>query len=146
MPDGFILDPVGIREVVYSPTGPVGRHMIRLGEIIQERAKEKVGYSDRSPIPGDQRKVRTGPHLRDTILRSFSIGAEGPVITVGSDAAYAEYHHEPQAGHTITSDSVMVFHTADGWIFTHQVDHPAWKGNPFLREPMDEVVGGGIVL
>lgn len=146
MPDGLILDPVGIREVIYSPTGPVARHLIHVAELIQERAKEKVGYSDRTAILGDQRKPRTGPHLRDTIVRGFSIGAEGPVVTVGSDLPYAEYHHEPQPGRMITSDGVMVFPGEGGWIFTHSVNHPAWAGNPYLRAPMEEVIGGGLLL
>lgn len=147
MPARFVELPVGMRELLFSPTGPVGRYLIRLGEEVQAAAKIKVGYSDRAAIPGDMRRPVTGPHLRDTIVRKFTIDSSlGPEMQVGSALPYAEYHHEGTPEYEINSVGLMVFYGRDGWVFTHHVTHPVWEGNPFLREPMEAIVQSGVAV
>lgn len=134
MRDGlFVENPAGMREAIYSPTGPVGRHMIVVGRAIQEAAKQQVGVDTE--------------FLRDHIVIKSNIGEAGPEIEVGSDAvrhdldhSYALYHHE---GHPdIDSDTLMVFKIGNNWVSTHHIK--AVAPNRYLKDPMDAIVNGEI--
>lgn len=147
MADGvtYIPDPVGVREILYSPTGIAGRYLVKLAEIVQERAKQQVGYSD------DQNRNRdAGPHLRDTIIRRMNVGADGVEMEVGSESPHALYHHEGTEPHIIKAKNVstLFFYwpKVGGFVWPTIVHHPGTKANHYLTDPLGEVVMAGVLL
>lgn len=150
MPERLFVDnPVGMRELLYSPTGPVGHYLVRIGEVVKAEAMDKVGVYHQPPQDTRARARRPGT-LRDSITTRFTIGATGPEIEVGSTDDIALIHHEGTEAHVITARNapMLVFYwpKAGGWIFTRQVHHPGTKPNHYLSDPMEQVVTVGLFV
>lgn len=136
------VDVAAIRRMVNSPSGGVWRFMFRLGYRIRNNASVRCN-------------VDTG-RLRASL---FVVMLPGPTVRVGSDVTYAVYVHEGTAPHVIVPvrARALRFTTAAGVttgprggirsrsergvVFAKRVNHPGYRGNPFLRDAMVEEVG-----
>lgn len=124
-----ILDPVAIRELLTSKDGPVGVDLQRRVLRVTNAAKKKCN-------------VNTG-RLRSSIRGSISSDAKGLVGTVGTDLDYALYVHNGTKAHRIEAkgDHPLHWSGAGGDAFAWYVDHPGYKGNPFLTDALKEAAG-----
>jgi hypothetical protein len=128
----LIIDGARMAELLRSPTGPVGRHLIERGEIVKQAAKTKAPR-------------RTGC-LADSIVKRFEARAEGLAIIIQCDTtpcsperkSYALYVHEPTEPHQIVAKNggVLSFIWHGERVFFTSVSHPGWRGNPFLRDAL----------
>jgi hypothetical protein len=78
-----------------------------------------------------------------TLRASLYLSMETLGFKVGSTLPYAVFVHEGTRPHTIRPNAAKVlrFKGAGGIVFAREVHHPGYKGNPFLREAMEAVVG-----
>jgi hypothetical protein len=82
--------------------------------------------------------VRTG-----TLRSSLYLSMETLGFKVGSTMPYALFVHEGTRPHVIRPNTARAlrFEAAGGVRFAQKVNHPGYRGNPFLREAMEAVVG-----
>jgi len=119
--------------MLQGPNGDVARFMLRLGNRIRTGAAERCN-------------VDTG-RLRSSISVAL---IDGPGCQVGSDVNYAYWVHEGTAPHVIEAQGmsprnptrlhVLSWVGPGGRVFRRRVNHPGYRGNPFLRDAMVEEV------
>jgi hypothetical protein len=138
-----VLHPQAVNELLRGETGPVVRYLFVAGEIVRQEAKRLVGYSQPDPVP--RRKPRSGPHLRDTIVKRLVSTSSGPTMQVGSESKVALWHHEGTQAHTIVPRRAarLVFYSprAGRVIFAKIVHHPGTKPNRFLTNALRALRG-----
>jgi hypothetical protein len=115
----------------FGPSGPVGRHVMRLLSAIEQRALAKVG-------------VKTG-QLKNSARKELQLRSDGVVGVLRFDAPHAILHHEGTRPHLIVprSAKVLRFPGRSGIVFARRVNHPGTKPNRFLYDAMVEVIRGG---
>ena len=131
------------------------RHVTTVAGKVQEGAKRRVGYSLDKPS-GEE----GGEHLRDTIVKRFVTGPEGPSVLVGSAHPRSRMHHDGTRPHVIVprKGRVLRFKTSDGRVvYARKVNHPGTRPNPFLIDAAkaeglrvtrltSSLGGGGVVI
>jgi hypothetical protein len=127
----LVLDGARMAELVRSPYGPVGRHLIERATVFQAAAKA-------------QAPRRTGC-LADSIVKRVEDHGSSFLIRVVCDttpcsptrASYALYVHDGTAPHDIFAKpgGVLAFPGADGsTVFATHVHHPGTQANRFLTD------------
>ncbi len=133
----LVTDGSRMAELLRSPTGLVGRHLIEKAELVKQEARRLA-------------PVRSGC-LRATILKRVE---EDPVngfaIRIVSDTtscsperkSYSLYVHEGTKPHIINAKpgGVLAFNwpagPTGGMFFAASVNHPGTKARPFLRDAL----------
>jgi hypothetical protein len=122
----LVLDGAKMAELLRSPTGPVGIHMIERGEIVKQAAKAKAPR-------------RTGC-LEETILKRVEENAEtGFVIRIVSDSSpcspsrksYSLFVHNGADPHDIPGAFGIPAPFGVGGRFSGRF-HPGNRANPYL--------------
>lgn len=124
----FVPNLAGQAELLHSPSGPVGRHMIKLGNRLERLAKRDVG-------------VKSGA-LRASIGSHMTLEATGLVMYVGSSNRVALMHHEGTRPHIILPRTARAlrFESHGKIIYAKKVNHPGTKANPYLSANLARVV------
>lgn len=132
------LDPIAVATLFRSEHAPVMRHVTTVGTRVQTGAKERVGY-DAEKVPGEE----GGEHLRDTIVKRFVTGPEGPSVWVGSSHPRARLHHDGTQPHVIVprKGRVLRFVVNGQVVYARRVQHPGTDPNPYL---IDAAVAEGL--
>lgn len=127
----LVIDGARMAELLRSPTGPVGRHLLERGEIVRQAARAKAPR-------------RTGC-LQDSIVKRLEENPEtGFLVRVLSDTtpcspsrtAYSFYVHEGTQPHVIQGNPLLSFIWHGERVFFRSVNHPGYAGNPFLRDAL----------
>lgn len=84
--------------------------------------------------------VDTG-RLRSSFEMEYFARPVFPSVSVRNNAPYARYVHNGTAPHLIFGRPVLTFRGDTGWVTTNVVNHPGYRGNPFLRNAMLLAVG-----
>lgn len=136
MPEEFklLIDGSALAELLRSPTGPVGRHLIERATVVQARAKQ---------IVGPHRKTGC---LEDSIVKRMETMAGELAIRIQSDTtpcspsrtSYSLFVHEGTAAHDIVAKpgGVLAFQVGGQTVFATRVHHPGTKPVPFLRDAL----------
>lgn len=140
-----------LADFLRSPSGPVGRHMISLGERVRDLAKQKVGYDSRKPAgrpdaSGGPNQAEGGRHLRDTIVMRVLQDGDGVAVMVGSDHPIALLHHEGTRPHEIRPRraKLLAFEVDGQVVFATVVHHPGTAPNRYLTESLHEVMSSNV--
>jgi hypothetical protein len=125
----FVPNPAGQTYVLRSPSGPVGKHMLRLGNETQRYARDLVGK-------------KTGGLSRSISVRLGS-NSQGLTVRIGSDKPHALLHHEGTIPHIILpkNASVLAFRVGGNMVFARKVRHPGTRANPYLVIAMSWAIG-----
>jgi hypothetical protein len=125
-----IWDGAKLAELLRSPTGPVGRHLIERAEVVRQAAKSKAPR-------------RTGC-LQDSVVKRFELDdLTGFRIRIVCDTtpcsptrtSYAYFVHEGTRLHVIEGNP-LAFTWHGEQVFFTRVSHPVYRGNPFLRDAL----------
>ena len=131
----LVLDGARMAELLRSPTGIVGIHLIEKGEIVKQGARARAPVGVGTPHPGC---------LRDTILKRVIEDAEhGFAVMVISDTtpcsedriSYSLFVHEGTVPHDIPNAFGYGPTFGIGGRFSGHF-HPGNKPNPFLRDAL----------
>ena len=126
-----ILNPVAIAELMRSPTGPVVRHMIVVGEKVK---LEAIRIAPK----------RTGNLSKHIVKRIGKADNGEPNVLVGVwNVPYAIWVHEGAKPHDIypVNARVLAWQGSDGqMVFAAHVHHPGNKPNRFLVRALEHVV------
>jgi hypothetical protein len=111
-----------------SPAGPVGSALAIKGRLIVAMAKRMVGFQTG--------KLRDSIHMRHT--RAFY----GQKLEIGSSVNYALAHHEGTKPHEIVPKQAQILRFSSGGriIYSHHVNHPGTKPNPYLTTPLRLII------
>jgi len=124
----FVPNPAGIKHLLASPGGAVGRWLQILVREVEAVAKSNAPF-----VTGE---------LRNSIVSSVIPAGVGLVGSVTATASYAIYVHQGTRPHEIHGNPILRFPARSGMIvFTPKVDHPGTKANPFLTDALVLVVG-----
>ena len=121
----------------HSPDGMVGRYLVKKALATERFAKHVVG-------------VDTG-RLRASIKADKFASPSPPnnlAISVTASTRYAFLYHEgyKASSYDPKTKKYMKFPVKGGRIvFTEHVNHPAFKGNPYLRDAMVVSLRGEII-
>jgi Bacteriophage HK97-gp10, putative tail-component len=121
----FVLNPVGLRDVLESPSGPVYRDLLRRAIRVESRAKLNA-----SGRPGPN--VDTG-RLRASITHRLVVDANGLYAEVGSNVSYAAFVEYGTRPHRITARNRRALYWKGAEYPVFAVNHPGSKPYPFLR-------------
>jgi hypothetical protein len=105
--------------------GTVDRHLHRIGNRIQQRAKRQVG-------------VKTG-RLRASIVMKHETQRGERAVRVGGYTSYALLHHQGTRPHIITPNKPggnLVFRSGSRIIHTKIVRHPGTRANRYLTDQL----------
>lgn len=109
--------------------GMVGRHLHKIGNRIQQRAKRQVG-------------VKTGA-LRSSIrMRHVKIRGEA-AVKIGAYTNYALLHHRGTRPHVITPNpprQALVFRSGARIVHAKVVNHPGTRPNRYLTDQLRKEV------
>lgn len=134
----IVWDGARMQEILRSPTGPVGRHLIARAEVVKLAARAKASR-------------KTGCLQGSLVKRVEENPATGFVIRIISDTtpcsptrtSYSLYVHEGTQPHVIEpKGKALSFWWANGpdgpgqYFFAGPVHHPGTKPNPFLRDAL----------
>ncbi len=138
----MVINPVELAAWMRSPSGPVVRELLRMGDVVKEGAQRRVGVS--TPPPQGPRSSRRPGTLRDSIVKRLVTTGGEPTVMVGSEDDIAAFHHEGTDPHVIRGNPLLVFWSAKAGrvIYTRQVNHPGTKPNRFLVDALDDIRGG----
>lgn len=132
------IDSRALQQVLNSPDGPVARHLMVVGDMVKDRARQRVGVS--SPA---QRVTRAGggQHLRDAIVKRMVPAPSGVEVRVVAELPHARYHHDGTEPHTITPvrAKALRFTVGGRVVFAVRVQHPGTRANPFLTDAAADV-------
>lgn len=129
----IVWDGARMQDLLRSPTGPVGRHVIERATVVQMAAKAKAN--------------RKSGCMEDSIIKRIE---EDPVtgfrVRIVCDTtpcspkreSYALFVHEGTPPHTIVAKNAaaLSFEWHGQRVFLQSVHHPGYKGNPFLRDAL----------
>ena len=117
----YVPNKQGTYDLLRSPTGDVGIHLMKIGENIKFAAKRQVGKN-------------TGL-LAASIGMSQSLTATGQQVKIGSPVSYALVHHEGSRPHRITANGGMLRFTSKGRVvYRRSVMHPGTRPNRYLSD------------
>jgi hypothetical protein len=117
---------VGVVQVMMrSPVGGIARDMYRRGQNVRSRALALAGV--------DTGRLRASIHVELT-QQGGTIAAR-----IGSNVAYAYWHHEGHGSLRPVRARVMVFNTRGRWVFTPRVR--AVPGTEYLRKALPAAHG-----
>lgn len=134
MPADFklVVDGAAMAELLRSPSGPVGRH------VIERATRVQMGARARAPR-------KTGC-LQDTIVKRVeSLGDEIAVRVISdttpcspSRTSYSLFVHEGTGPHDIypVKAQALAFQVGGETVFAAHVHHPGTKAIPFLRDAL----------
>jgi hypothetical protein len=124
----FVPDKAGQAEVLHSPSGPVGRHLLVLGNRLQRLARRDVGK-------------KTG-QLARSIGVQLVPSSTGLMVRVGSSNKIAHLHHEGTRAHIIVPRhaQALVFRMNGRLVFAQRVKHPGTRANRYLSSNLVTVV------
>jgi hypothetical protein len=112
---------LGTFQLLKSPVGDVGIHLMKIGTKIKFAAKRQVGKN-------------TGL-LAASIGMSQSLTPTGQQVKIGSPVSYALIHHEGSRPHVIRANGGMLRFTSKGRIvYTRAVMHPGTRPNRYLSD------------
>lgn len=127
-----------LRALGTSPSGPIYRHMLRVGTKINTRASANLS--------GRMVRVRTGV-LRAAQNHPPDLRVQGDTLvgTVLNNTRYAAAVHNGTRPHTIRPVNGRVLAWSDptaakGVRFAREVHHPGTAARPFLREAAERVI------
>lgn len=131
MPDAvLVIDGARMAELLRSPTGPIGRHMIERATRVQMAAKAQAPH-------------KTGC-LADSIVKRIEETPLGIAVRIVSDTtpcspsrtSYSLFVHEGTAPHQIVARNAQAlrFEIGGQVIFVQSVNHPGTKPNRFLAD------------
>lgn len=81
MPEGVVLDGAALQRLMTSPSGPVGKELLRRGRNVETLAKRLC------PV----RKMSGGGQLRASIMHYLAITSAGLVCYIGTPLNYARH-------------------------------------------------------
>jgi hypothetical protein len=133
----LVVDGARMAELLRSPTGPVGRHLIGRAEIVKQAARAKA-------------PKKTGCLASSIVKRVEENPATGFRIRIVADTtpcsperkSYSLYVHEGTRPHTIMAKGkTLAFYwahgpTGPGMYYFQSVNHPGTKPVPFLRDAL----------
>lgn len=131
----FQINESGFRHTFQSWDGPVGAHLRRAARSIEVHAMSHAGF-DTGRLVGsiDSAFGHTAGNL------SVHVGANPH----GQDVGYALYHHQGTRPHPIRARNAQYLRFPDrrtGQIrYAKSVFHPGTKANPYLTQPLREVI------
>lgn len=120
--DRFVPSPAGFAQVLDSPTGVVGKDLVRRVLAVQSMAKGLC-------------PVRSG-RLRSSIRWRIERDARGPVGIVGTDVEYAYWVHEGTGPHPIEARDALALYWEGAEHPVVSVNHPGTRPRPFLRDSL----------
>lgn len=122
------LDNKALDSFLNSPTGPVGRHMRRIGLQILIGARAMVG--------------RDTHRLAESLTMRHERTARSQFVKVGSDVNYALVHHEGASPHVIEPGPGRIVRFSSGGrvVYAKRVEHPGFRGRKYLTVPMRRAV------
>jgi hypothetical protein len=129
----LVLDGAAMQDLLRSPAGPVGRHMIERGELVKQGARANA--------------PRKSSCLQETIVKRVEENPEtGFLIRIVSDTSpcspdrrsYSLDVHEGTRPHIILPKQakVLAFEMGGELIFATAVRHPGTRAQPFLRDAL----------
>lgn len=131
----FVPNPAGLAELLLSPVGAVAVDLQR------KVMKVEAGAKRRCPV--DKGRLRSS--IRGTVERD----GNGMFGKVGTEVEYAAAVHDGHKAFTVTSrrgpGTALAFSDGGGGTvfvsYPNTVTIPASKGNPFLRDALDDIRG-----
>lgn len=119
------IDAQKLRALVRAPGGQGMRWLIQLGNRVKNGAQIKAN-------------VRTG-RMRASIQMIVTGSA---TVRVGTDVKYAAYVHGGTRPHVIVprTRSTLRFVSGGQVRFARRVNHPGYRGNPFLTDALREEI------
>lgn len=126
----FVPNKVGQAELLHSPSGPVGRHLLKMGNKLQRLAKRSVGKKTHA--------------LERSISVQLTMASTGLMVRVGSDNRIALIHHEGTRPHVILPRYARALRfTSHGHVvYAARVNHPGTRANRYLSDHLARVVLG----
>lgn len=113
----------GLYKVLESPTGHVGKDLMRRALKVQSAAKAQAG-------------VKTGELKKSIHIRRRPNTASGQTVEIGSSVKHALIHHEGTKPHVIlpVRAKQLVFTSGGRVIRTNKVNHPGTRANKYLSD------------
>lgn len=109
--------------------GMVGRHLHKIGNRIQQRAKRQVG-------------VKTGALRASIRMKHVKVRGEA-AVKIGGYTDYALIHHRGTRPHTITPNpprKALVFRSGARIVHAKVVNHPGTRPNRYLTDQLRKEV------
>lgn len=132
-PVKLVTDGARMHELLRSPAGVVGRHLIGRAELVKQAARSKANR-------------RTGCLQETIVKRVEENAATGFLIRIVSDTtpcspqrkSYSLAVHEGTQPHDIVAKpgGVLSWESGGQRFFATEVHHPGYAGNPFLRDAL----------
>lgn len=124
----FKIDRKAFESEFNSPSGMVGRHLIKQAKLLQRLARAQVG-------------MKTGK-LRKSINYTINKRSTGLVATIGSNNKIAFWHHEGTKPHIITPKSAKTlrFNSRGKIVYAKVVRHPGTKPNKYLTDNLRKII------
>ena len=133
----FVFDEVGYTKTFRSLEGPVGQDLARRANTIIVLGSYQAGYDTGLLVSS-----------LDSIFYRDSDGDLGVRVGVNpalDEVGYALFHHEGTTPHPIAARRAKYLRFPDrqtgvGYVFRKSVYHPGTKPNPYLTQPLREVI------
>jgi len=139
----FVVNPIGLAELLYSPAGVVARAIIDKAERVKQKAIEIAPVG--KPVEDGPPRDHPPGNLRDHIVKRVVTGPKGVTCLVGVwGVPYALPVHEGAAQHQIPGNPLLVFFWPKGpegaRVYTFRsVNHPGNQPNRFLVRALQAV-------
>lgn len=140
----FVVNPVGLAQLLVGPSGPVFRHMIEDGEKVKRAAIQLAPVGKADPLGRPRRDGAAPGNLRNHIVKRVVTGAKGVTVLVGVEhVPYAFWVHEGAQPHVIEGNPLLVFFwpKTGGVVAFPRVNHPGNKPNRFLIRALRVIRG-----
>jgi len=134
-------NPSELERLLESESGPVGRLMVKVGEIVTQGAKR------RAPVSPDGSNNRPSGYMRSQIGWIVGKDSDGLYVDVISPALTPEgfpYGLGVEVGtaaHEIRSHGPYPLRDKKGRVFGPVVHHPGTQPQPYLRPAVDDARG-----
>lgn len=138
----LVLNPAALAEVLRSPTGPVFRHMVVLGDKVKAEAVRIAPVGKPDPLGRPKADGSPNGQLRNSIVKRVEQNPKGVVVKVGVwTVKYAYWVHEGAPPHKIEAkkSNYLVFMGRNGVVFTKSVNHPGNAPNRFLERALSVI-------
>lgn len=124
----FRKDPAAWDNFTRSPTGEVGRDLIKRGEKLKQLARGSI-------------KSKSG-RLARSLTMNYYRGTLNPYVEVGSDLEYSYFVHEGTKPHQIRPKThrKLRFNVGGKIVYVDKVDHPGTRPTKFLSRHLGSVV------
>lgn len=135
----IIWDDPELNRLLHSEHGPVGRFLVRVGEVGTQGAKR------RAPVSPDGSHGRPSGYMRSNIGWVIGNDLEGLYVDIQSPAEsptgypYGLGVEVGTAAHEIRSHGPYPLRDKKGNVFGPVVHHPGTDPQPYLRPAMDDI-------